>query len=645
MTTLSDNDGHRAGTSLGGARGQAQLVEVGGVPVAPENTARSAFSPEGDASRLVAAQAAVLPDAVAVAAGEDVLTYRELDARANQLGHALRAMGVGPEVVVGLCFERSVDLVVGALGIWRAGGAYLPLDPDYPTERLRFMLTDARVPVLVTYGGSASRLADGPWQVIALDSDRAALARHPATAPAVSVDADTLAYVIYTSGSTGTPKGVEITHGSLLNLVQWHRRTFEVTSADRATQIASPAFDASVWELWPYLTAGASVHVPDMATRVAPDALRDWFVAQRITISFLPTPLAEIAMTLAWPSHTALRVLLTGGDALHTYPPPALPFPVINNYGPTESTVVTTSGRVPPVDNPGFPPSLGHPITNIEVYILDAERRPVAAGVEGELYIGGAGLARGYRHRPELTAERFVPHPFSAIPGTRLYRTGDMARFRPDGSLDFLGRADDQVKIRGRRVELGEITATLNRHPAVRTSHVTTREDRPGAVQLVAYVVSASGHEPTAADLQAFLGTALPDFMVPATYVRIQSVPMTANGKVDTAALPAPDAENGMRDASGEGPRTPLEARLAEIVATLLGLPQVGVHDDFFQLGGHSLLGTQLISRVRDAFAVEVPLLALFESPTVAELAAEVERLIVADVEAMSDEEVRQFPA
>jgi len=307
--------------------------------------------------------------------------------------------------------------------------------------------------------------------------------------------------------------------------------------------------------------------------------------------------------------------------------------------------VVTTSGRVPSDDDPEFPPSLGFPITNTEVYILDAERRPVTAGAEGELYIGGAGLARGYRHRPELTAERFVPHPFSTTPGARLYRTGDVARFRPDGSIAFLGRADDQVKIRGYRIELGEVTAKLNQHPAVRTSHVTAREDRPGEVYLVAYVVPASGHEPIAADLQAFLGTVLPDFMVPATYVRIESVPMTANGKVDSAALPVPTPENGMRDASGEGPRTPLEARLAEIVAMTLGLAQVSIHDDFFQLGGHSLLGTQLISRVRDTFAIEIPLLTLFESPTVAELAAEVERLIVADVEAMSDEEVRQFSA
>jgi len=626
MTTLSDNDGRHATAIMPGVAGQTQVADA-------------------DVPRMVADWAAALPEAVAITTGDQTLTYRELDARANQLGNALRALGVGPDVVVGLCLERSVDLVVGALGIWRAGGAYLPLDPNYPTERLRFMLTDACVPVLVTRRDIAERLAEGPWQVIALGTDRDDLARQPATAPTRTVDTDTLAYVIYTSGSTGTPKGVEITHGSLLNLVRWHRRAFTVTPADRATQIASPAFDASVWELWPYLTAGASVHVPDEATRVVPDALRDWLVTRRITISFLPTPLAEIAMTLAWPPETALRLLLTGGDALHTYPPPSLPFPVINNYGPAENTVVTTSGPVPPIDNPGFPPSLGHPIENTEVYILDAAGHPVAAGTEGELYIGGAGLARGYRNRAALTAEWFVPHPFRAVPNARLYRTGDMARFRADGSIDFLGRSDDQVQIRGRRVELGEITATLNRHPAVRTSHVAAREDGPGEVHLVAYVAPTPGHEATAGDLQAFLGTSLPDFMVPATYIRIESVPLTANGKVDHAALPAPDAENTMRDANGVGPRTPLEEKLAEIVATLLGLPQVSVHDDFFQLGGHSLLGTQLISRVRDAFGVEVPLLTLFESPTVAELAAEVERLIVADVEAMSDEEVRQFPA
>ena len=297
---------------------------------------------------LIAKQAVATPEAVAIVASSDVITYRELDTRANKIGNLLRTQGVGPGVVVGLCLERTGDFVVSALGILKAGGAYLPLDPTHPRERLHFMLTDAQVPVLVTRQHIAERLTAGAWRTIAVDTDHAAIAAQPAQPPEFPLDADTLAYVIYTSGSTGEPKGVEIAHESLLNLVCWHQEAFAVTAADRATQIASLAFDAAVWELWPYLTAGASVYLPDEGTRVSPEALRDWLVAQRITLCFLPTPLAEIAMTLEWPSTTALRAMLTGGDRLHNYPPATLPFAVINNYGPAESTVVATSGRVLP---------------------------------------------------------------------------------------------------------------------------------------------------------------------------------------------------------------------------------------------------------------------------------------------------------
>ncbi len=594
--------------------------------------------------QLIADQAAATPDADAVAAGAHLLTYRELDRRANQLGNHLRAMGVGPEVVVGLCLERSVDFVVAALAILKAGGAYLPLDPAYPTERLAFMLTDARTPVLVTRQGLTERLARGTWRTVAVDADRADIAQQPNSPPAGAVAADALAYVIYTSGSTGEPKGVEITHESLLHLVFWHRQAFTVTRDDRATQIASPAFDAAVWELWPYLTAGACVSVPDEETRLSPDLLRDWLVIRGITICFLPTPLAEIAMTLEWPTTTTLRMMLTGGDRLHTYPPPTLPFAVINNYGPAENTVVATSGPVPPTAEPLSPPSIGRPIPHVEDYILDADLRPVAEGVEGELHLGGVGLARGYRHRPQLTAERFIPNPFSAVAGARLYKTGDIARYRPDGGIDFVGRADEQVKIRGYRIELGEITTVLDRHPAVRTSHVAIQEHAPGDVRLVAYVVPIPAHEPTAGDLQAFLGTYLPEYMVPTTFVRIAAMPVTANGKVEQRALPAPDATNSMWERRAE-PSTPLERELTAIIATMLNLEQVGRDDNFFLLGGHSLLGAHLISRVRDTFGVDLPLLTLFEAPTVASLAIEIEQLIVAYLEAMSDDEARRLLA
>jgi len=608
------------------------------------DAARGASSRERYVPRLVADQAAATPDAVAVVAGREEITYRELDTRANRLGHHLRARGVGPDVVVGLCLERSIDFVVGALGVLKAGGAYLPLDPTHPTERLHFMLTDARVPVLVTRQGIAERLAEGPWRTVAMDTDRAEIAGRPEYPPESGVDADHLSYVIYTSGSTGEPKGVELTHAGLLNLVRWHQDSFVVTPADRATQIASLAFDAAVWELWPYLTAGASVSVPDEETRLSPELLRDWIVTQGITICFVPTPLAELVMTLEWPETTALRAMLTGGDRLHNYPPSTLPFAFINNYGPAESTVVATSGRVFPTENPDSLPSIGHPIENIPVYILDADLRSVPVGMEGEMYIGGAGLARGYRNRPDLTAERFIPSPFDPA-GGRLYRTGDLARFRPDGGIDFIGRSDGQVKVRGNRIELGEIITVLHRHPAVRTSHVAAREHAPGDVRLVAYIVPTPGYEPTAGELQGFLKIHLPDYMVPATFVRIEALPVTPNGKVDPAALPAPDATNSMREESAAAPRTSIEGLLTEIVAAVLSLEQVGVDDDFFLLGGHSLLGIQLISRIHETFGVELPLLTLFEAPTVAELSTQIERLIMANLEAMSEEEARRLLA
>jgi len=594
---------------------------------------------------LVADRAAAMPEAIAIVAGTDVITYRELDVRANKIGNLLRARGVGPDVVVGLCLERSVDFVVGALGILKAGGAYLPLDPTHPTERLHFMLTDARIPILVTRQNIAERLTVGAWHTITVDTDHSAIATQPGHPPEYTVGADTLAYIVYTSGSTGEPKGVEIAHDSLLNLVFWHRDAFAVTPADRATQIASLAFDAAVWELWPYLTAGASVYLPDEETRLSPELLRDWLVARQITLCFLPTPLAEIAMTLEWPSATALRAMLTGGDRLHNYPPATLPFAIINNYGPAESAVVTTSGRVLPTDAPDSLPSIGRPIANIQVHILDAALRRVPTGTEGELHIGGRSLARGYRNRPALTAEKFIPNPFASEPGARLYKTGDLARERPDGSIDFVGRSDGQVKIRGNRIELGEIVTVLNRHPAVRTSDVTAREHTAGDIRLVAYIVPTPGTEPTVNDLQAFLKIRLPDYMMPTTFVRVAALPVTPNGKIDQAALPIPDATNSMREETVTGPLTPIQGRLSEIVAKVLGLARVGIHDDFFLLGGHSLLGIQLISRIYESFGIELPLLSLFESPTVAELSIQVEQRIMANLEAMSEEEAQRLLA
>ncbi|HEV2660571.1 MAG TPA: amino acid adenylation domain-containing protein [Ktedonobacteraceae bacterium] len=435
--------------------------------------------------QLIADQASATPEAIAVTKNGHVLSYRELNERANQLAHSLRALGVERNSLVALCMERGVDLVIGLLGILKAGAAYVPLDPTYPAERLAFMLADSAAPVVVTQQHLVSRLPAHTAQSVCLESTML----QDVSDPVVAQTGDDLAYVIYTSGSTGRPKGVQITHSSLLNLVFWHQRTFEVTAADRATQLTSPAFDATGWEIWPYLTAGASISMPDEDARTSAPALRNWLLDNNITISFVPTALAESLFSFEWPPTTSLRYLLTGADTLQRYPAHTLPFALINNYGPTEATVVTTSGRVHPTPNVQTPPTIGRPIDNMQVYILDEQLHQVPLGTPGELYIGGAGLARGYLNRPELTAERFIRHPFSPDPEARLYKTGDRARILDDGQIAFLGRTDHQIKIRGYRIEPGEVMAVLNEHPAVQTSIVVARKDTSDENRLVAYIV------------------------------------------------------------------------------------------------------------------------------------------------------------
>jgi acyl-coenzyme A synthetase/AMP-(fatty) acid ligase/acyl carrier protein len=421
---------------------------------------------------------------------------------------------------------------------------------------------------------------------------------------------------------------IEITHGSLANLVCWHNHAFSVTASDRASQVAGLGFDAAVWELWPYLAAGASVQLANEDTRNSPELLRDWLLAQRITIGFVPTPLAERLLTLRakWPRKTDLRVVLTGGDTLHHYPSADLPFLLVNNYGPTECTVVATSGPVLPNSSPDMPPPIGNSIANTQIYILDEHLRPVPAGAPGEIHIGGAGLARGYHNRPDLTAERFILNPFENS-GSRLYKTGDLARLLPDGQIAFLGRLDDQIKIRGYRIEPDEIVTVLNRHPNVRASHVAAREDAVGDKKLIAYVVLDPESDLTYTGVRDFLRTFLPEYMLPAAFVRMDALPLTQHGKIDRAALPSPDLANTLQDEISASPRTETEARVAGILGELLDLEEIGLDDNFFLLGGHSLLGAQLIARLRDAFGVEIALRRLFEAPTVAALSAELEHL------------------
>jgi amino acid adenylation domain-containing protein len=598
-------------------------------------------------AQLVTQQAVLRPTAPAVSSSAACLSYGELEGRSNEVAQALRSLGVGPETAIALHLPRSPAMVVGALGILKAGAAYVPLDPSYPPARLAFLLEDAQAPVVVTsHSGKESILGTGARALIVLDdygrlSDPGSTLDGAAATPTAT--RPHLAYVIYTSGSTGQPKGVEVTHDSLLNLVYWHQQAFSISDRDRASQVARVGFDAAVWEIWPYLGAGASLHAPDEALLSQPEALQDWLIAEGITIAFIPTPMAERLMALHWPARTAMRVMLTGGDTLHSFAPQEIPFALVNNYGPTECTVVATSATVAPQGSAQGLPPIGFPIRHTHVYVLDESQDQVPDGASGELYIGGAGLARGYRNRPDLTAQRFITNPFARNSGERLFKTGDIVRSLPDGQLAFIGRMDDQIKVRGFRIEPNEVAAALNEHPAVVQSLVVAPEISPGERRLVAYFVPAPEARPTLSELHGFLSARLPEFMIPAVFVVLQHLPVSPNGKVDRNALPVPDAANTLRDTQFVAPRTEVEAAVADILRQLLQIDRLDVEDNFFVLGGHSLLGTQLIVRVREAFGVELALRHVFEAPTVAAISAAIEKQVAANLESMTEEQAKSL--
>jgi len=601
-------------------------------PLAHWNATSRGYPQDTLVAGLVSEQARKTPNAIAIASETQTLSYGELDSRANHLAVRLQALGVGPEVLVGICLQRSPEMIVAALAVLKAGGAYVPIDAEYPLERQLFMLRDTKLRVLILQDRDevAQRLPVGDWKVLILNEESKAAPKAASVPAPAPVELDNLAYVIYTSGSTGQPKGVQITNRGLLNLIYWHRRAFSITAADRASQVASFGFDAAVWEVWPYLTAGASVHFPNDATRGSAVSLREWLLERKITVSFVPTAMAESLLELDWPAQLPLRLLLTGADTLHRYPAASLPFALINNYGPTECTVVTTSGEVVPDASKDRQPSIGRPIDNVQVHILDDQLEPVPLGEVGELFIGGDGLARGYLNRPQQNAEAFIPNPFSDANGERLYRTGDLARYLSDGQIAFVGRTDEQVKIRGYRIEPNEIVMRLNQYPGVQTSQVVVRTETSGEKRLVAYLVAAETRL-TRSALQDYLRGYLPDYMVPAVFVRLDLLPLKASGKVDRALLPAPTATNTIDDDVYIAPRTAVERRVVSILSELLGIEKVGVNDNFFFLGGHSLLGTQLIARARDSFSVELPLRTVFDRPTAAELSAEIERMLRTD--------------
>ncbi|ROP35964.1 amino acid adenylation domain-containing protein [Saccharothrix texasensis] len=555
---------------------------------------------------LVARWVRETPDATALGSTAGGLTFAGLDGAANRVANRLLALGVRPGSVVGVCLRRSPAGVAALLGVLRVGAAYLPLDPDYPAERLAHMLADSATPVVVTERALRD-LVTGP-PVVCLED----LRDSPDTPVDVPVHPRDAAYVIYTSGSTGRPKGVVVDHHGFADLCTSHVREYGITPADRAGHVAAQGFDAAVWEIWPQLTAGASVHLPDAHVLADDDALVTWIADTGLTTCFLPTPRLELVLDDLANRPTALRALLTGGDALRRRPPAHTPFRLRNLYGPTEFSVVATGADVPPDARADVPPPIGRPVANTRALVLDARLRPAPVGVVGELYLAGAGLARGYHDRPGLTAERFTACPFGE-PGERMYRTGDLVRWNARGELEFAGRADQQVKLRGFRIELGEVESVLAAHPAVAHAAVVVREDRPGLKTLAGYVVPRGALDTGA--LRAHLATVLPEHMVPTALVVLDALPLTPNGKLDRRALPVPELVTGRR-----APRTPREEILCGLFAELLGVPSVGPDDDFFDLGGHSLLATRLVSRVRTALDAELTVAELFANPTPAGL-------------------------
>jgi amino acid adenylation domain-containing protein len=587
---------------------QQQMVEW--------NRTETAY-PETTLPALFEAQVERTPEAVAVVFEGESLTYRALDERANQLAHTLQSLGVGPDVLVGICVERSLEMVVGLLGVLKAGGAYVPLDPSYPAERLAFMLEDARVPVLLTQERLAGSLSMCSAHVMCLDGAGQAWKDSPRLRPVSGAAAESLAYVLFTSGSTGRPKGVEIPHRALTNFVHSMHRRPGMTARDTLVAVTSLSFDIAGLELYVPLCVGGRVALA--SREVASDGLRLAAYLERAGATVLQATPATWQMLLStgWAGREGLT-MLCGGEALPVSLAEQLlgkGGPLWNMFGPTETTiwsaiyeVLTAGSKIP----------IGRAIANTHLYVLDGELSVVPIGVAGELYIGGDGLARGYLNRPALTREKFVADPFSAAPGARLYRTGDLCRYLPDGNIEFLGRLDHQVKLRGFRIELGEIEAVLGQCAGVQQCIVVVREDRPGDKVLVAYMVG----EAAVGELRAVLGQRLPEYMVPSAFVRLEALPLTPNGKVDRKALPAPGERPG-DEHTFVPPRTQIEALLVEIWEYLLQTRPIGVHDDFFHLGGHSLLAVRLMAAILDRTGRQLPLASLFSARTVAGLAAE----------------------
>lgn len=586
--------------------------------------------------RLFEDRVANHPTKTAVACETESLIFSDLNARANQLARHLRALGIGRESLVGICMDRSLEMAVGILGILKAGGAYLPLDPEYPTDRLAFMIEDARPPLLLTKSNLAREVSQVADQLVLLDRDWTAISQHASTNLIDGPEAGDLAYVIYTSGSTGKPKGVMITHGNLANYLCALNHELQITADDQYLHTASIAFSSSRRQMMLPLSQGATVVIATSEQRKDPLALLEMVKQRGVTVmDAVPSFWRNCTTILSGLSaadrqqllDNRLRLMLSASEPLLSDIPQIWktrfghPARHIHMFGQTETAGIVSLYRIPEdLNGEVYSLPIGNPIANTEIYILDQQQHPCAVGEAGELYIGGAGVGRGYLNRPGLTTEKFIPHPFSERASARLYRTGDWARLSEQGQIEFAGRRDQQVKLRGFRIELGEVETALAKHPAVRENIVVARGENREEKRLIAYFVT-DGAKPTVAELRRFLGAQLPDFVVPSAFVQLAALPLSANGKVNRLALPDVDVERSQLSADFVAPRNQIEHRLATIWSEVLRLPRIGVNDNFFELGGHSLLAAQIISRVRREFRTEIPLRAIFETPTVAQLA------------------------
>ena len=583
------------------------------------NSTEANYPKDACIHQLFEAQVERNPDAVAVVFESQQLTYQELNRRANQVAHHLHQLGVGPEVLVGICVERSLSMVVGLLGILKAGGAFVPLDPQYPKSRLAFMLHDTQASILLTQKRLVECLPSHVAKVVCLDADWNIISLCSDENPASLATGDNLANVIYTSGSTGQPKGVMIPHRGICNHLLWMQAAFQLTEGDRVLQKASISFDVSVFEVfWPLL-AGLRLILAKPGGHQDTAYLVKLIAEQKITFFHtVPSMLQVLLEEQQIDSCKCLRHVTSGGEALPNELKERffaqMEAELYNAYGPTEASIGVIYGRCKRGSDQHIVP-IGQPIANTQIYVLDSYLQPQPIGVPGELYIGGVGLARGYLNQPELTVERFIPNPFSNQLGARLYKTGDLARYQPDGNIEYLGRIDHQVKIRGFRIELGEIEAVLSQYP-VRETVVIAREDVTGDKRLVAYVVPNPGQVPSTSDLRRFLQQQLPDYMVPSAFVILEALPLTPNGKVNHRALPTPEPSRP-EEKIFVAPRDALELQLTEIWEKVLGIQRIGVRDNFFELGGHSLLAVRLFSQIEKIIAKNLNLATIFQAPTI----------------------------